>query len=324
MQNKAPITAHRKTNLDSNPVRYGVFDSPDEEATFVPADIRNRGLRAGECVVLARSAKLLERVANALHQAGYDAYLARRKSDFESAPVCTMVNAMRLANARHDRDILRRLCIAWERLSGHSIGVNDIAASAALVGGDFLRAWADAASLSGASAAVDRIRSDLVDSLAFSKFVDWFLHKQGWQSWGDADDRDVFDEVKSWKNLHREIVREYGRNELTLNVYLQQIDLISKVPLPGQDAVRCMTVHGAKGLEFKHVYLIGMAQEVFPSFHALRKGVHSGELEEERRNCFVAITRVEEALTITRSEQYYGYLKEPSQFLAEMGIMDGG
>ena len=83
-----------------------------------------------------------------------------------------------------------------------------------------------------------------------------------------------------------------------------------------------MTVHGAKGLEFKHVYLLGMAQEVLPSFQALRKGATSKEVEEERRNCFVAITRVEETLTLTRSQQYYGYPKKPSQFLAEMGIGD--
>ena len=83
-----------------------------------------------------------------------------------------------------------------------------------------------------------------------------------------------------------------------------------------------MTVHGAKGLEFKHVYLIGMAQEVFPSFHALRKGPQSRQLEEERRSCFVAITRAKETLTVTRSWKYYGYTKNSSQFLSEMGIED--
>ena len=96
-------------------------------------------------------------------------------------------------------------------------------------------------------------------------------------------------------------------------------DLASKAPRPRPETVRCMTVHGSNGLEFKHVYLIGMAQEVFPSFQALRKGVRSREVEEERRNCFVAITRAERTLTLTRAERYYGYSKAPSQFLDEMG-----
>ncbi|MYD85996.1 MAG: ATP-dependent helicase [Acidobacteria bacterium] len=99
------------------------------------------------------------------------------------------------------------------------------------------------------------------------------------------------------------------------------MDLISKAPRPGPDAVRCMTVHGSKGLGFRHVYLIGMAQEVFPSFQALRKGPQSRELEEERRNCFVAITRVERTLTLTRAQRYHGYPKAPSQFLCEMGLV---
>ena len=323
IQDKTPITARGVTDLDSNPVRYGVFATPEEEGSFVPSDIRERGLSPGECVVLGRTVKLVERAAGALAQAGFLAHLARRKSDFETAPVTTMFQALRLANARHDHEVLRQLCVGWGKLSGQPLAVNDVAASAALVGGDFLRAWADAAASSAIGVdAVSRIRSDLVDSLAFSEIVEWFLHDHGWQSWGYGDDRDVAEEVNTWRELHGEITREYGRNGLTLNTYLQQMDLASKSTRPDRDAVRCMTVHGAKGLEFKHVYLIGVAQEILPSFHALRKGRNSKELEEERRNCFVAITRVEQTLTMTRSEQYYGYSKGPSQFLAEMGIRD--
>ena len=321
-QGKTPITARSRMGLNSNPVRYGAFASPEKEAAFIPIDIHARDLRGEECVVLGRSVKLIERAADALRDAGYEAYLARQKSDFESASVCVMVEALRLANGRHDRDILRRLCLAWKKLSGQTLEVDDVVADAVLVGGDFLRAWADAASTDTTGcAALTRIRSDLVDSLAFLEIIDWFLH-QGWQLWSEKNDRDVADEVTTWQNLHDEIVREYNHGNLTLNAYLQQMDLTSKTPRPGPNAVRCMTMHGAKGLEFKHVYLIGMAQEVLPSYYALQKGGTSQEVEEERRNCFVAITRVEETLTLTRSAQYYGYLKAPSQFLAEMGIRE--
>lgn len=319
---KTPITPRSTANLNGNPVRYGAFASPEKEAAFIPMDIHARGLRGEECVVLGRSVKLIERAADALRDAGYEAYLARQKSNFESASVCVMVEALRLANGRHDRDILRRLCLAWEKLSGQTLEVDDVIANAALVGGDFLRAWTDAASTGTTGCAtLTRIRSDLVDSLAFLEIIDWFLN-QGWQLWSEKDDRDTADEVTTWENLHDEIRREYNQGSLTLNAYLQQIDLTSKTPRPGPNAVRCMTMHGAKGLEFKHVYLIGMAQEVLPSYYALQNGERSKEVEEERRNCFVAITRAEETLTLTRSAQYNGYLKAPSQFLAEMGIRD--
>lgn len=111
---------------------------------------------------------------------------------------------------------------------------------------------------------------------------------------------------------------------MVLSTHLQQLDLSPKMPPQGPNALRCMTVHGAKGLEFEHVYLIGMAQEVFPSFHALRKGPTSREVEEERRSCFVATTRARKTLTLTRSSRYFGYAKRASQFLGEMGIGGAG
>ena len=54
-----------------------------------------------------------------------------------------------------------------------------------------------------------------------------------------------------------------------------RLDLSSKTPPPAPSAVPCITVHRSKGLQFKHVYLIGMAQEVFPSYRALKSGQRS-------------------------------------------------
>jgi DNA helicase-2/ATP-dependent DNA helicase PcrA len=323
---KTPIRARRTASLEDGVIRHRAFDTPDDEVSFLSRDIRKRGLDASDCVVLGRATKLLERAASSLIDAGFEAYVARRKSDFEAPVVQVMFNALRLANARHDRDILRRLCLAWDALTDQFLEVEDVAADAALSGGDFLRAWADAASADAVgpeAKAVGRIRSDLVDRLSFPDTVDWFL-AEGWKQWSEDNDQDLKEEIATWKELHDGLVCEYGHDDLTLNAYIQQMDLTSKATRPGPNAVRCMTVHGSKGLEFKHVYLIGMAQEVLPSFQALRKGVHSREFEEERRNCFVAITRVQETLTLTLAREYYGYSKKPSQFLAEMGIGVGG
>ena len=324
--NKHPLTsADASARDDDGVVRHGSFPSPEDEAAFVARDLRDRRLDAADCVVLGRTAKLLARAAEALDDEGIPACLLRRKTDFESPLLRVFVEALRLANGRHDRGVLRRLFVAWRDLSGEALEPEAVAAEAALSGGDFLRAWADAASALASDrsgAVLDRLRTDLVDGLAFPSIVDWFL-ADGWESWSGAEDRrdegELTGELDVWRGLHHDIVQERG-GAVTLNAYLQQMDLASKAPVPKPGAVRCMTVHGAKGLEFRHVYLIGMAQEVFPSFLALGKGERSRELEEERRNCFVAITRVEHTLTLTRAERYYGYPKAPSQFLAEMGI----
>jgi DNA helicase-2/ATP-dependent DNA helicase PcrA len=82
-----------------------------------------------------------------------------------------------------------------------------------------------------------------------------------------------------------------------------------------------MTIHGAKGKEFDHVYLIGMVEDELPSFQSRKRGANSPEMEEERRNCFVAITRAIQTLTLSYAEKYRGWPKKPSRFLFEMQLL---
>lgn len=319
-EGKRPLQAHRAPSGVSDIIRYQEFNEPSQEADFVANDIRARGKDAANCVVLARTSKLLDIVAGAFQTVGLTPYLAKKKNDFESPPVRVVVQALRLANARHDREILRRLCVAWEALTDATVEVEDVVASSTLVGGDFLRAWASVAAGDnpGAGASLlERLRSALVDRLDFPGIVDWFLD-EGWPDWKDDLGDDLRDEIEIWREFHDQHLGEHNAEDITLHGYLQSMDLTSKVAPPLRGAVHCLTVHGSKGLEFKHVYLIGMAQDMLPSYHALKNGPNSRELEEERRNCFVAITRAQETLTLTRARQYNGRPKNPSQFLLEM------
>ena len=305
-------------------IRYQVVGHRDEEAEFVARDIRERGLVPADCAVLGRTNRLVQLTAAGLRRAGHEAFVPVTKSDFDSPVPGVLVEALRLANSRHDRVVLRRICRQWERMTGVTIEPHAVGAGAALVGGDFLRAWADAASAEAGEGgtALQWIRTDLVDRLNFPGIVDSFLDG-GWRSWGDGSPADndpagPHDDVEIWRALHGEIIGEHGRG-VTLNTYLQRLDLSSKTPPAPPNAVQCITVHRSKGLQFKHVYLIGLAQEVFPSYRALQRGPASREVEEERRSCFVAITRTQKTLTLTRAREYYGYRKRASQFLAEMG-----
>ncbi len=85
-------------------------------------------------------------------------------------------------------------------------------------------------------------------------------------------------------------------------------------------AVRCLTIAASKGMEFRHVFLIGVVEDELPGYYARKKGDASDDMREERRNCFVAITRAEETLTLTYANEYFGRDKQPSRFLEEMGI----
>lgn len=308
----------RKSPEESDILKAQIFNNEDEEAASIPRLIVENKWDADECAVLARNAKLLQRAAQALEQAGLKPFLAQRKNEFECGSVQWMHAALRLANARHDRELLRRLCVAWQVFTGSVIEVEDVEATAALVGGDYLRAWIDTASSnSNEDKFLDlltKTRQDLADRLLFINLLEWFWS----QEW--LDDPLESEETITWKELHGALLREHLPENVTLHLYLQEMDLKSKAPTRVPGSISCFTVHGAKGLEFKHVFLIGMADEVFPSYQAVTKGAKSREMEEERRNCFVAITRVKETLHISWAKRYNGYPKKPSRFIEEMGF----
>src|SRR6202022_4611120 len=96
-------------------------------------------------------------------------------------------------------------------------------------------------------------------------------------------------------------------SELDLAELLQGIALRPKEPPTDPGAVSLLTIHAAKGLEFDRVWVIGLAESILPSWQSLQSKAKPAELEEERRNCFVAITRTRQTLLLTRAEKYRGY-----------------
>ena len=98
---------------------------------------------------------------------------------------------------------------------------------------------------------------------------------------------------------------------------LEQVRLIENLDLAdwSRDAVRLLTVHSAKGLEFPVVFLTGMIEGQFPMLRSLND---PRDLEEERRLCYVAITRARETLYLTYPKVHYGRLHNPSRFIVDM------
>jgi DNA helicase-2/ATP-dependent DNA helicase PcrA len=116
-------------------------------------------------------------------------------------------------------------------------------------------------------------------------------------------------------------MEEHLASEGTLQDYLEQVALITDLDSYDQslDRVTLMTLHAAKGLEFPIVFMAGMEEDIFP--HS-RSGREQDELEEERRLCYVGMTRAMEKLYLTnaRRRRIYGDFKfnPPSRFLGEI------
>ena len=98
--------------------------------------------------------------------------------------------------------------------------------------------------------------------------------------------------------------------------------MVSKDSEPKDTDIQCLTVHASKGKEFEYVFVIGMVEDEFPSFQSIKKGANSTEMEEERRNCFVAITRTKKKLYLSYALSYYGWRKKASRFLKEMQLIN--
>ena len=115
---------------------------------------------------------------------------------------------------------------------------------------------------------------------------------------------------------------EFG-DTMTLPLFLQEVSLNRDADEDAnerKDCVKIMTAHIAKGLEFPIVIVAGLSEKIFPSGRSLEERLNKA-LEEERRLCYVAMTRAKKRLYMTESEGIgvRGYIKTPSRFLFDIG-----
>ena len=132
-----------------------------------------------------------------------------------------------------------------------------------------------------------------------------------------------YENVQELLNAIKEFVDNPDNDEKSLSAFLQSVSLLTtadeKEDDGDNDRITLMTIHAAKGLEFKNVHIVGLEEDLFPSQMMLES---RNDLEEERRLFYVAITRAEKRLSVSYAETryHYGRLKmcEPSRFLMEI------
>ncbi len=326
---KKPLQAV-KEGESGDDVRIFRFNSVDDEADWIANDISQRNIEERtNCAVLARTRKLVDLAGRTLQEAEVPVYFAVRKNEFNSAPLRMLHAILRLVNSSEDKQSLARLSKAFYELEGISIELAPVLSRASADGKDLLRSWLDEVNRHDALEERTRrlLETDirpLLNSLNYRAFTDKLF---GWAEACQADsqpDENAFNEFEEeqevWKMLLAEITKKFEGEDVSLNQLLHELDLTSKTPPKPPEAIPCFTIHASKGMEFGHVYLMGLVEDQLPSWAAVKKGDNSLEMQEERRNCFVAITRAQESLTMTFSAQVFGWAKEPSRFLSEMEI----
>lgn len=185
------------------------------------------------------------------------------------------------------------------------------------------------------------LAKDLSVSRIIFAFLDDFNYLQHLKKLPEQKSREAF----SYLNQFYKEIREFEQESITKDVksFLEQLNYVlesgEKGALTpdweaGPESVKVMTIHGAKGLEFKTVFLVSLVDKRFPTIERkeqielpdklVKDIIPEGDihLQEERRLFYVAMTRAKNNLYLTRAEDYGGVRKKkPSRFLIELGLV---
>nr|WP_314052828.1 ATP-dependent helicase [uncultured Neisseria sp.] len=327
---KKPLLPMR-TSKDSSPIELLSFDDEQQEADGIAERVATRlknSVPPSDIVILARTTRLLERIKQALDKLSIESHVQRRKSQFESAPFRFLVATLKLALVRSDKDLAATVTKALSDCVKQEISSENLAEFATVLNGDQLEALGVLVTTSNA---MPQELCQAVQSLVqgqYARFVQLTLsYFDAVEKANEDNGNEQYAEYEAERAVWQKILRDDmgGENDaysLSLGQFLQELALANKTPEAPSSAVRCLTIHSSKGMEFQHVYLVGMAEDQLPSFQSKKAGDNSREMQEERRNCFVAITRTIKTLTLSYSQKYNGWHKEPSRFLFEMGLLE--
>ena len=183
---------------------------------------------------------------------------------------------------------------------------------------------------------IHEMRLSLAD-MSMQDLIQAILDKTGYAE--DLKSEDTDESEARLENIdefiNKAVTYEEGAEEPNLSGFLEEVALVADIDSveDGDNRVLLMTLHSAKGLEFPYVYLAGMEDGLFPSYMSITADDPTEEIEEERRLCYVGITRAMKELTITcarcrmvRGETQYNnvsrFVREiPSELLARKSVM---
>ncbi|MBE6909415.1 MAG: ATP-dependent DNA helicase PcrA [Ruminococcaceae bacterium] len=310
-----------------------VFNEADE-ANFVVSSIMSdysRGRKWSENAILYRMNAQSNALEYAFKRNGVPYQVIGGMKFFERAEVKDMLSYLAVVNNPSDDLRLRRIINNPPRGIGATSveSVQRLAAEQGVPMVEIIRAADEYAELSRGAAKLRQFAAMLDDlreaaeDTELPDFYDLVCQKSGYaralEEKNDMESRGRLENVRELKSNILAFL-ENDPEDATLSGFLNEIALYTDLDSARTDnAVTMMTMHSAKGLEFPSVYVVGMEEGVFPG---QRVFADEEELEEERRLCYVAMTRAKEKLTLTNARQrmLFGHTtaNAPSRFLSEV------
>ena len=307
-----------------------------DEANFVLGQIMmyyRRGGNWGDCAVLYRTNAQSNAMEYACKRNGVPYKIYGGLKFFDRAEVKDMLAYLCVINNPTDDLRLRRIINVPARKIGaatvdkaqliaarYGLTLYDVLCRAE----EFPELKSSAAKLKPFTDMIEEMRRRLPDC-PLPEFYDYVCERSGYapalREKDDVESRGRLENVQELKSSILTYLENAEGTEPSLSGFLDEIalytDLDSRVD--GDNCVTMMTMHAAKGLEFPQVFVVGMEEGLFPGNRAMGDGA---EMEEERRLCYVAMTRAREKLTLTNARQrtLYGRTTPcmPSRFLNEI------
>ena len=307
-----------------------------DEANFVLGQIMmyyRRGGNWGDCAVLYRTNAQSNAMEYACKRNGVPYKIYGGLKFFDRAEVKDMLAYLCVVNNPADDLRLRRIINVPARKIGaatvdkaqliavrYGMTLYDVLCRAE----EFPELKSSAAKLKPFTDMIEEMRRRLPDC-PLPEFYDYVCERSGYapalREKDDVESRGRLENVQELKSSILTYLENAEGTEPSLSGFLDEIALYTDLDsrADGDNCVTMMTMHAAKGLEFPQVFVVGMEEGLFPGNRAMGDGA---EMEEERRLCYVAMTRAREKLTLTNARQrtLYGRTTPcmPSRFLNEI------
>lgn len=312
-------------NEEGNKIKYKVVDNEKEEASLVADSIKgliSKGIKEENIAVLYRTnaqSRVIEEEMlkkNIKYRIVGSFYFYNRKE------IKDLLCYLRLINNHKDDVSFLRVINTPKRGIGEKT-IDNLTNAASEEGVSLYEAIT-----SGKELEFKKLIEELTidsENRSLTELIDTILDKSGMKKELSSskllEDEIRLENLNEFKSITKSYEEEYG--SATLSDFLDEISLVSDMSehQEGNDRVSLMTVHSVKGLEFDYVFIVGMEEGIFPHYNAINYGSNA-EIEEERRLCYVAITRAKKELTITsaKARMLFGNTtyNMPSRFIEEI------
>ena len=309
-------------NEEGSKVHFRQFLNAYEEAEYVAGEIgklKRNGLgNYRDCAILYRTnaqSRIFEEkfiAANIPYKlvGGVNFYARKEIKDL----LCYLKT---INNARDDLAVQRIINVPKRGIGATTLGrVQDYADNMGISLYEALRVAEEVPSIGRSLSKIDgfvtfiQILKSKADVMTVEEILQEVIDSTGYVAELEAEDTEEsrarienIDELISKTVAYQEAMEEQNQ-PATLSGFLEEVALVADIDTvdPDQDYVLLMTLHSAKGLEFPKVFMVGMEDGIFPSHMTISYG-DDGELEEERRLCYVGITRAMKDLTLTCAQQ---------------------